>query len=100
MVSLTRRSVDLIDPLSCAIAPPATETAAERAAREAKEAEGRRISDLIDEQIKLERQAISRKKAPVKVLMLGQAESGAPLIIRVYFFGALMRSCYLTPFPR
>ncbi|KAH9963792.1 G-alpha-domain-containing protein [Russula dissimulans] len=84
MVSLTRRSVDLIDPLSRAIAPPATETEAERAAREAKEAEGRRISDLIDEQIKLEKQAISRKKAPVKVLMLGQAESGKTTTVKVF----------------
>jgi guanine nucleotide-binding protein subunit alpha len=45
--------------------------------REAKEAEARRVSERIDEQIRSERQANSRNRAPVKVLMLGQAESGA-----------------------
>ena len=113
MVTRTRRSVDLIDPLSRAIAPPATETAAERAVREAKEAEGRRINDLIDEQIKLEKQANARKKPPVKLLMLGQAESGAPLFTRVYSFPTRLcsasafrknnhseRFSQLTTFPR
>jgi hypothetical protein len=79
MVSLTRRSEDSIDPLSRVLSPPAKESAEQRAQREAKEAEARQINDRIDEQIKSERQANSRnKKGPVKVVMLGQAESGAP----------------------
>ncbi|KAI9510065.1 guanine nucleotide binding protein, alpha subunit [Russula earlei] len=85
MVSRTRRSSDdSIDPLSRALAPPARESAAQRAAREAKEAEGRRVSDLIDEQIKLEKHANSRKKTPVKVLMLGQAESGKTTTVKIF----------------
>jgi guanine nucleotide-binding protein subunit alpha len=52
--------------------------------REAKEAEARRVSERIDEQIKSEKQAKSRtSKGQVNVLLLGQAESGAlPSLIR------------------
>lgn len=67
---------DSVDPLDLLAAPPQDETSAERAVREAKEAEAKRISDAIDEQLKLERAARSKKKAPVKVLLLGQSESG------------------------
>ncbi len=82
MVSLTH-SEDPTDPLSRALEPPANETSKERAVREAKEAEARRVSERIDEQIKSEKQAKSRSKAQVKVLMLGQAESGTlPSLVR------------------
>jgi hypothetical protein len=80
MVNFTR-SEDLIDPLSRVLEPPANETSEQRAAREAREAEARRVSDRIDEQIRSEKQANSRNRAPVKVLMLGQAESGAPPLL-------------------
>ena len=73
MINL-RRSVDSVDPLSRALEPPANETSEQRAEREAMEAEARRVSDRIDEQIKLEKQANSKNQ--VKVLLLGQAESG------------------------
>ena len=72
------RSDDSADPLSRALEPPANETSEQRAVRRAKEAEARGVSDRIDEQIKSEKQANSRSKE-VKVLMLGQAESGALL---------------------
>lgn len=81
MLDLTRRSEDSIDPLTRALSPPPKETSEQRTLREANEAEARRVSDRIDEQIKSEKQANSRKKTPVKVLMLGQAESGTPIII-------------------
>jgi hypothetical protein len=82
MVNLTR-SEDSTDPLSRVLEPPADETSEQRAVREAKEAEARRVSERIDEQIKSEKQAKSRSKAQVKVLLLGQAESGAlPSLIR------------------
>jgi hypothetical protein len=76
MINLTR-SEDSTDPLSRALEPPANETSEQRSVREAKEAEARWVSDCIDEQIKSEKQASSRSKAQVKVLLLGQAESGA-----------------------
>ena len=65
-----------VDPIDLLAAPPKDETSAERAVREAREAEAKRVSDAIDEQLKVERAARSKKKAPVKVLLLGQSESG------------------------
>ncbi|EMD34917.1 heterotrimeric G-protein alpha subunit [Gelatoporia subvermispora B] len=68
------RSIDE-DPLSLAIAPPPNETTEEREVRLKAEAEARKISDRIDEQLKAERAALKKKK-PIKVLLLGQSESG------------------------
>lgn len=68
------RSLDE-DPLTAAIAPPPNETAEERDARLKAEADARRVSERIDEQLKAERAAM-KKKRPVKVLLLGQSESG------------------------
>ena len=65
------RSLDE-DPLTLAIAPPADETPEQRQAREAAEAEAKRISDEIDEQIRKEREQLRRTKKPVKLLLLGQ----------------------------
>ncbi|KAJ3507338.1 hypothetical protein NLJ89_g6356 [Agrocybe chaxingu] len=64
------------DPLSKALAPPDHETPAEREARLAAQAEAQKRSDAIDEEIN--RQRLENKKAPkpVRVLLLGQSESG------------------------
>ena len=70
-----KRSTDE-DPLSRLLAPPANETPEERDVRLRLEAEARQISDRIDEQLKAERAALKKNK-PVKVLLLGQSESGA-----------------------
>jgi len=64
------------DPLTAAIAPPKNESAAARAARLRAEAEARRVSDEIDEQLKQDRVARRRQRPCVKVLLLGQSESG------------------------
>ncbi|KAI3604173.1 putative g-protein alpha subunit [Moniliophthora roreri] len=64
------------DPLSLAIAPPPNESPEERQAREEAEAEAQRISDEIDEQIRRERDNERKRKKPVKLLLLGQSESG------------------------
>ncbi|KAH9164926.1 guanine nucleotide binding protein, alpha subunit, partial [Lactarius sanguifluus] len=69
-----------LDPLARALAPPEDETPEHRAMREAKETEARRVSERIDEQIRMEKQANSRKKLTVKVLMLGQVESGTSAV--------------------
>lgn len=79
------------DPLSEACAPPADETQAQRAAREAKEVEARRVSEKIDEQIKLENR---HKKTPVKVLLLGQEGSGASSLTISHTF-LLLLAAYL-----
>lgn len=70
------RSLDEIDPLALAWAPPRNETPAEKDARERKEAEAKRVNDEIDEQIRQEKNALRKRKKPVKVLLLGQSESG------------------------
>jgi len=64
------------DPLAAAIAPPPDETPDARAARLRTEAEARRVSDEIDEQLKQERASRRRQRPCVKVLLLGQSESG------------------------
>nr|GAT45923.1 predicted protein [Mycena chlorophos] len=63
------------DPLTLAMAPPPNETPAQREARERAEREASRISDEIDAQLRRERET-EKKKKPVKLLLLGQSESG------------------------
>ena len=84
MVNFSRQSEDSVDPLSRALSPPPKETPEQRTQREAKEVDARRVSDRIDDQIKTEKRAVSLKKDPVRVLMLGPAESGAFTITPLY----------------
>ncbi|KIY69111.1 guanine nucleotide binding protein, alpha subunit [Cylindrobasidium torrendii FP15055 ss-10] len=64
------------DPLALAMKPPALETDEERIARVHAEAEAKLISERIDAQLQQERDLLKRKRADVKLLLLGQAESG------------------------
>lgn len=64
------------DPLALALLPPPAETESDRHIRLKQEAEARRISDRIDEELKAERKRLERSKDDVKLLLLGQAESG------------------------
>lgn len=66
---------DSDDPLTRALAPPEDETAEARDARLRAEAEARRVSDAIDEQLGRERAALKKRKL-MKMLLLGQSESG------------------------
>lgn len=84
MVNFSRQSEDSVDPLSRALSPPPKETPEQRTQREAKEADAKRVSDRIDDQIKTEKRAVSLKKDPVRVLMLGPAESGKSTTIKVF----------------
>ncbi|KAI0772348.1 G-alpha-domain-containing protein [Trametes elegans] len=68
------RTVDE-DPLSRLLAPPPNETPEEREARLRLEAEARARSERIDDQLRAEKAALKKNK-PVKVLLLGQSESG------------------------
>ncbi|KIY67644.1 G-alpha-domain-containing protein [Cylindrobasidium torrendii FP15055 ss-10] len=63
------------DPLTRALAPPPGETPAQRADREALELASQRRSDEIDDELRREKET-ERKKKPVKLLLLGQSESG------------------------
>lgn len=63
------------DPLATALSPPPDESPEARAIRIAREEEARRVSHAIDESIRIERQA-NKKYKIVRVLLLGQSESG------------------------
>ncbi|KAI0694499.1 guanine nucleotide binding protein, alpha subunit [Cytidiella melzeri] len=63
------------DPLTRALAPPPNETPEERTERVKLEIAAQRVSDQIDEAIKQEKTALKKKRA-VKMLLLGQSESG------------------------
>ncbi|KAK7042966.1 hypothetical protein VNI00_008703 [Paramarasmius palmivorus] len=64
------------DPLAKAISPPPDETLAEREARVKTEQEAKRVSDAIDDDLDRQRNAEKRGPKPVRVLLLGQSESG------------------------
>jgi hypothetical protein len=69
------------DPFYELMHPPPDETSAQTAARLKRELDAQRVSDSIDEDIKQERAKEKKKKNVIKVLLLGQAESGEHLLI-------------------
>ena len=74
---LMRSRTDDDDPLTAALTPPQDETPEARAIRLSREEEARRVSQAIDESIRTERQ-MNKKHKIVRILLLGQSESGAP----------------------
>ncbi|KAJ3526907.1 hypothetical protein NM688_g8198 [Phlebia brevispora] len=66
---------DTDDPLTRLLLPPPGESEEEREERLTKEAEAQRVSDLIDESLRAERAALKKQKV-MKMLLLGQSESG------------------------
>jgi hypothetical protein len=63
------------DPFDEVLRPPPNETPDQCQLRESRETEAKRVSMVIDANIKAERQA-RRKKRIVRLLLLGQSESG------------------------
>ncbi|CAA7268537.1 unnamed protein product [Cyclocybe aegerita] len=76
------------DPFAIFHAPPPDETPGERAEREAKEVEAKRVSDVIDDRLRAEKLALKKDKYVVRVLLLGQAESGKSTTLKNF------RMCY------
>jgi len=64
------------DPFYELMQPPSDETPAQKTARQKRELDAQRVSDGIDEDIKLERVKSRKEKKVIKVLLLGQSESG------------------------
>lgn len=69
------------DPLDEILRPPINETEEDRVIRQAQEAEARRVSQAIDDSIRAEKQA-QKKKGIVRLLLLGQSESGKSTTLR------------------
>ncbi|KAJ6556372.1 guanine nucleotide binding protein, alpha subunit [Mycena capillaripes] len=65
-----------VDPIAAALAPPEDESEEERQSRLLTERAAKRVSDDIDDQLSRERQQVKRQPKPVKILLLGQSESG------------------------
>jgi len=76
-----RRS--LSDPLTLAALPPSDESSQEKERRLRQEIEAKRVSDAIDEQIKQEK-AAAKKRKEVKILLLGQSESGKSTTLKQF----------------
>ena len=64
------------DPFYEFMQPPSDETPAQKTARLKRELDAQRVSDDIDEGIKQDRAMEKKRKRIIKVLLLGQAESG------------------------
>jgi guanine nucleotide-binding protein alpha-1 subunit len=82
----SRRRRSLSDPLAAALLPPPNETSLERDRRLHAEFQAKQVSDGIDEMIRRER--FERKKTKVgevKVLLLGQSESGKSTTLKREF---------------
>jgi hypothetical protein len=60
-----------IDPLTLALQPPPDETLAQKVERLRVDEEARRISHLIDEQIKIDRAQLKKAAGAHKILLLG-----------------------------
>lgn len=69
--------VETVDPWAQLTAPPVDETPEQRRIRERREEAERKISEEIDEALKLEREEMrAKRRNRLKVLLLGQSESG------------------------
>ncbi|KAG6855890.1 hypothetical protein H0H87_009688 [Tephrocybe sp. NHM501043] len=71
----TTASLD-VDPLAKVLEPPSDETEMERDARLSAEAKAKRISEGIDEELEREKAAENKGAKALKMLLLGQSESG------------------------
>jgi guanine nucleotide-binding protein alpha-1 subunit len=78
---ISHRSIEensQFDPFDRVWAPPANESDREKAARMVHEAEAKRISDAIDQDIDKQRNADKKAPKPVKVLLLGELPCSTP----------------------
>jgi hypothetical protein len=82
------------DPLAVFTQPPPDETVQQKAQREKQEAEARRVSDEIDEGLKRDKAALKKERELiVKVLLLGQSESGKSTTLKSWFLPRVFRHC-------
>jgi guanine nucleotide-binding protein alpha-1 subunit len=77
---ITPKAHSITDPFDEVLKPPPDETDSERQFREARQEEAKRVSNAIDDAIKAERQ-MRKKKRIIRLLLLGQSESGESLLV-------------------
>ncbi|KAJ7040577.1 G-protein alpha subunit [Mycena alexandri] len=77
-----RTSLGSIDPLNIGLQPPPNETEEEKVARLEAAREATRVSRTIDVGLAESKKALERKKRAVKILLLGQSESGKSSVLR------------------
>lgn len=82
-ISLTATAMGFLphpsDPFYDLMKPPEDETPAQKTARLTREADAQYINNAIEDQIKEDRAKMKREKEVIKVLLLGQSESGGYL---------------------
>ncbi len=84
-ISLPTRRRSLSDPFNRVLLPPVNESPAARENRLRQEQAAKQHSDDIDEQIKREHAARRRQKQQIKILLLGQSESGKSTTLKRAF---------------
>lgn len=89
---VTQRRRSLSDPFAAALRPPENETPEEREKRLSAEEEAKRVSDGIDAMIRAEKKE-KRVKQEIKVLLLGQSESGKSTTLKRESIVGLSRLC-------
>jgi guanine nucleotide-binding protein subunit alpha len=72
------------DPLAAALLPPPDESPIEREVRLKAEVDAKKVSDSIDDMIRIERNERKKSKTEVNVLLLGQSESGKSTTLKQF----------------
>ena len=81
------------NPFICGLLPSDDESRQERAQRKREATEAAAVSNAIDEQIQQDKVAAQRYKSSVKVLLLGQSESGQWVNLLACTFQSLADPC-------
>ncbi|KAJ7078988.1 G-protein alpha subunit [Mycena crocata] len=83
MASVARvRSASVDDPFAAYMAPPAGETPDQRAVRLTAAQNAEKTSRQIDEVLQQSKRLLDKKKQDVKILLLGQSESGKSTVLK------------------
>ncbi|KAF8913167.1 guanine nucleotide binding protein, alpha subunit [Gymnopilus junonius] len=80
----TVRRRTLSDPLAAALLPPPDESPIDREVRLKAAIDAKKVSDSIDDMIRMERNERKKSKAEVNVLLLGQSESGKSTTLKQF----------------
>lgn len=80
--SIRSTTTETGDPLSALMRPPPTETEREKRLRLEREADAKKVNDLIDDQIRADRERYKKSKQDVKVILVSTT-SASPILCRI-----------------